>query len=102
MNVRAPAFLVVALALFLGAAVTSAFGQPTAAPRAQNVAAFPAQDRYAEAMRDAASVLEQALTECRTTRALESVLCEREARDLHRNLVGLAKARLAHDFALRG
>jgi hypothetical protein len=99
MNYRAPAYFVVLLALSLGVAVTSAFGQP--AESATRVA-YAAQDRYAAAMRDAAVALEDALAECRTTRSFERTRCEAEARDKHRNAVGMAKARLADDFPSRG
>ncbi|QJR13790.1 hypothetical protein [Usitatibacter palustris] len=100
MNLRAPAYFVVLLALSLGVAITSAFAQP-GEPTATRVV-YAAQDRYATALREAQVAFDQALVECRTTRSFEVLRCEAEAREKHRNAVGLAKARLADAYPSRG
>ena len=100
MNIRAPAFLVVLLALGLAIAFTSAFAQPPAF--ADRSMIYAAQSRFATEMHEAAVAFEQALAACRLSPADERIACERDAKERHRNAVGLARVRLANEHSTRG
>lgn len=101
MNVRAPAFIVVALALALASMVTSAFGQQATQKRLQPIA-YAAEQRFENALRQAERELQKELSECNAQPVWSRPQCELEARDDHKNRVGLAKALLADDLPYRG